>query len=110
MPGPPVTIGADVILVPGATILPDLGKIQSILPPFITANGNLLATSGSICEMINTLTGIHYPLIIGTPASGGVTVGGKTLVRMFDRIPTYPGILTILGPPAVPFIIDQWPP
>jgi hypothetical protein len=60
--------------------------------------------------MINSLTGIPYPLPIGPIASGGVTVGGRALVRMLDRIPTPPGILTVLGPPAAPFVIDQWPP
>jgi hypothetical protein len=31
-------------------------------------------------------------------------------VRMGDRIPTPPGILLVLGPPAAPFISDQWAP
>lgn len=69
-----------------------------------------LATSGSICLMINSLSGIPYPLPIGPVASSGVTVGGRGLVRLGDRIPTPPGILIILGPPAAPFINDQWPP
>jgi hypothetical protein len=43
-------------------------------------------------------------------ASSGVTVGGRALVRTFDNIPSPPGILTILGPPAAPFIMDQSPP
>lgn len=98
------------MITPGATGPPDLGTIVGILPPFITANGMPLATSGSICIMINSLTGVPYPLPIGPIASSGVTVGGRSLVRMLDRIPTPPGILTILGPPAAPFINDQWPP
>lgn len=110
MPGPPVTIGAAVIITPGATGVPDSGFITAILPPVITASGLPLATSGSICTMINSLTGVPYPLPIGTPASSGVTVTGRSLVRMGDLIPTPPGILTVLGPPAAPFIIDQWPP
>ena len=100
MPGPPVTIDADVVLIPGATYLPDLGVITDIFPPFITADGKRLATIGSLCEMTNTLTGITYPLII------------EPLVRVGDRIPirTPSGILTILGPPAVLFVNDLWPP
>lgn len=110
MPGPPVSIGAAVVITPGATGAPDMGTIIAILPPFITANGLPLATSGSICQMLNSVTGVPYPLVIGPLASSGVTVGGRALVRMGDRIPTPPGILTVLGPPAAPFINDQWPP
>jgi hypothetical protein len=29
---------------------------------------------------------------------------------MLDRIPTPPGIMTILGPPAAPYVTDNWPP
>jgi hypothetical protein len=110
MPGSPVSIGAVVIVTPGATGVPDTGTIVGIFPPFVTANGLPLATSGSLCTMINSLTGVPYPLIIGPLASSGVRVAGKALVRMFDRIPSPPGILTILGPPAAPFVIDGWPP
>ncbi len=110
MPGPPVTIGAVVVITPGVTGAPDTGAIIAILPPVITANGLPLATSGSICQMINSLTGAPYPLVIGPLASSGVRVGGRALVRVGDRIPTPPGILTVLGPPAAPFVIDQWPP
>lgn len=110
MPGPPVSIGAAVIITPGATGAPDSGVILAIFPPFITANGLPLATSGSICQMVNSLTGVPYPLVIGPLASGGVSVGGRSLVRVGDRIPTPPGILTVLGPPAAPFINDQWAP
>lgn len=110
MPGPPVSIGASVMITPGAVIVPDMGTITAIFPPLILANGMPLATSGSLCMMINSVTGIPYPLVIGPLASGGVKVGGRALVRMLDRIPTPPGILTILGPPAAPFVIDQWPP
>ena len=106
MPGPPVTIGCAVTIVPGATGVPDLGTIITIFPPVITANGLPLATTGSLCLMVNSLTGIPYPLVIGPVASLGVTVGGRGLVRMGDLIPTPPGILTILGPPAVAFITD----
>ena len=110
MPGPPVSIGATVIITPGATYLPDIGTITAIFPPLIMANGMPLATIGSLCTMINSLTGIPYPLTIGPLASSGVLVSGRALVRMFDRIPTPPGILTVLGPPAAPFVMDQWPP
>ena len=110
MPGPPVSIGAAVVITPGAAGPPDTGTIITVLPPFITANGMPLATSGSICLMVNSLPGIPYPLVIGPIASSGVKVGGRALVRMGDRIPTPPGIMTILGPPIAPFVNDQWPP
>ncbi|MEM9010941.1 MAG: hypothetical protein AAGE18_06925 [Pseudomonadota bacterium] len=110
MPGPPVSIGTAVIVTPGAAGPPDSGIITVVLPPFITANGLPLATSGSICTMVNSLSGVPYPLVIGPIASSGVRVAGRPLVRMGDLIPSPPGILTILGPPAAPFILDQWPP
>lgn len=110
MPGPPVSIGAAVMVTPGATGVPDSGVILVVLPPFVTANGMPLATSGSICQMVNSLTGVPYPLVIGPLASSGVSVAGKALVRVGDRIPSPPGILVILGPPIAPFINDQWPP
>jgi len=110
MPGSPVTIGCTVVVTPGAAGPPDTGTILGIFPPVITAGGLPLATSGSICLMVNSLSGVPYPLIIGPLASTGVSVSGKALVRVFDNIPSPPGILTILGPPAAPFITDQSPP
>jgi hypothetical protein len=110
MPGFPVTIGCVVVVTPGAAGPPDTGAITAIFPPLLTASGMPLATTGSLCLMVNSLTGIPYPLVIGPLASTGVTVGGRGLVRMGDSIPTPPGILTILGPPAAPFITDQWAP
>lgn len=110
MPGPPVTIGCQVIITPGASGPPDTGTILGIFPPVITAGGMPLATSGSMCLMINSVWGFPYPMVIGPLASSGVSVGGRALVRMGDNIPTPPGILTVLGPPAAPFINDQWAP
>ena len=110
MPGPPVTIGCMVIVTPGASGPPDSGTIIGIFPPVITAGGMPLATSGSMCLMINSVWGFPYPLVIGPLASSGVSVGGRALVRMGDNIPSPPGILTIMGPPAAPTVIDQWPP
>ena len=110
MPGSPVSIGAMVMVSPGASGPPDTGTIIVIIPPVITANGMPLATTGSICMMINSVWGFPYPLVIGPLASTGVSVTGRGLVRMGDNIPSPPGILTILGPPAAPFITDQSPP
>jgi hypothetical protein len=110
MPGPPVSIGAAVVVTPGAAGPPDSGFITLVLPPFLTASGLPLATAGSICTMVNSLSGVPYPLVIGPLASTGVTVAGRGLVRMGDRIPSPPGILTVLGPPAAPFLLDQSPP
>ena len=110
MPGPPVSYGCAVVITPGAAGPPDSGFITAVFPPFITANGLPLATSGSLCTMVNSLSGIPYPLVLGAPASAGVTVAGRSLIRMGDRVPSPPGVMTILGPPAAPFIIDQWAP
>jgi hypothetical protein len=95
------------MVTPGASGPPDTGTIIAVFPPVITAGGMPLATSGSLCLMINSVWGFPYPVVIGSPASSGVTVGGRSLVRVGDRIPTPPGVLLVLGPPAAPFVIDQ---
>ena len=110
MPGPPVSIGCVVMLTPGAAGPPDIGTIITVFPPFIMAGGMPLATSGSLCTMINSVTGVPYPMVIGSLASSGVTIGGRALVRLGDMISTPPGIMTILGPPAAPYVMDNWPP
>ena len=110
MPGAPVSIGCTVMITPGASGPPDTGTIIGIFPPLITAGGMPLATTGSLCLMINSVWGFPYPLVIGPIASSGVSAGGRGLVRMGDQIPTPPGMLTVMGPPAAPFITDQWPP
>ena len=110
MPGSPVTIGASVMIAPGASGPPDWGTIVAILPPVLTASGLPLATSGSLCQMVNSVSGVPYQVAIGPRASSGVRVGSRALVRMGDHIPTPPGVLTVLGPPAVHFITDHWPP
>jgi uncharacterized Zn-binding protein involved in type VI secretion len=110
MPGPPVTIGCAVMVTPGASGPPDMGTIVGIFPPVITVGGLPLATSGSLCLMVNSVWGFPYPLVIGPTGSSGVRIGGRALVRMGDIIPSPPGVLSILGPPATPTVIDQWPP
>jgi hypothetical protein len=109
MPGPPVSMGCMVMITPGAAGPPDTGTIVAVFPPVIVAGGMPLATAGSLCLMVNSVTGIPYLLPIGPVASTGVTVGGRALVRMGDHIPTPPGILTVLGPPAAPYVMDRWP-
>jgi uncharacterized Zn-binding protein involved in type VI secretion len=106
MPGAPVSIGCAVVLSPGAAGPPDSGVIVAVLQAAVTANGQPLATSGSICQMINSLSGVPYPLPIGQGGSTGVTVQGQALVRLGDQIPSGPGVLAILGPPAAPFVSD----
>ena len=99
-----------VIVTPGATLLPDAGVIVAIPQVTATVDGMPLATAGSICAMINTVTGIPYPLVIGPLASLGVLADAAGLVRVGDMIPSPPGVLAILGPPAAPFILDGNPP
>lgn len=110
MPGLPVSYGCTVIITPGASGPPDTGTIIGIFQTTLTANGLPLATTGSLCLMINSVWGFPYPLVIGPEASVGVSVNGQSLVRMGDFIPTPPGILSILGPPAATNVLDQSPP
>ena len=110
MPGPPVTIGCAVVLSPGAAGPPDSGFITVITQAVVTAGGLPLATVGSICQMVNSLSGVPYPLPIGAGGSSSVLISGNGLVRMGDMIPSGPGVLQILGPPAAPFMNDQGAP
>jgi hypothetical protein len=95
---------------PGAAGPPDSGVIVQIPQTSMVAGGLPLAVSGSMCQMINSVSGVPYPLVIGPLGSTGVRVSGIALVRLGDNIPSPPGILTILGPPAAPFMIDGSPP
>ena len=107
MSGPPVSLGCAVILTPGAAGPPDSGVITMITQSAVIAAGQPLAVTGSICQMVNSLSGVPYPLPIGSlGASTGVTVAGQALVRMGDQIPSGPGVLMIMGPPAAPFCSD----
>ena len=106
MPGPPVSLGCAVVLTPGVTGVPDSGVITMIPPGGPTASGLPLAMVGSICTMVNSLTGVPYPLPIGPLSPSQARVAGQPLVRLGDAIPSGPGILTVLGPPAAPFITD----
>jgi len=99
-----------VVVTPGAAGAPDSGTIVGIFQTLLTAGGMPLAVTGSLCTMINSVTGVPYPLVIGPLGSSGVSVGGMALVRLGDQIPSPPGILSILGPPAAPFVEDNNPP
>jgi uncharacterized Zn-binding protein involved in type VI secretion len=89
---------------------PDTGVITVVMQANALGGGLPLATSGSICLMTNSVSGAPYPLPIGTGGSSSVTIAGQQLVRMGDMIPSGPGIMTILGPPAAPFITDTGAP
>lgn len=107
MPGMPVSYGCAVLLTPGLAGPPDSGFITMIPQATVTAGGMPLAVAGSLCTMVNSFTGIPYPLPIPPlGVSTGAMVNGMGLVRMLDRIPAGPGILLILGPPAAPFVTD----
>ncbi len=106
MPGPPVTIGCSVLLSPGAAGAPDSGTITIVLPGGPVAGGMPLATLGSICLMINSVTGVPYPLPIGRSPSL-VSSSSQALVRVGDSISSGPGMMTILGPPAAPYVTDS---
>src|SRR3954469_12067048 len=99
MPGSPVSLGCAVILSPGAAGPPDSGGITTITQATLTANRMPLATAGSIATMTTPLSGVPYMLPIGsTGVSTRVSVSGQGLVRLGDRIPSGPGVMTILGP------------
>ena len=111
MPGPPVSMGCSVILTPGAAGPPDSGTITLITQTCVTASGQPLATIGSMCQMVNSVSGSPYMLPIG-PGGGSsdVTIQGQALVRMGDQIPSGPGVMMIIGPPAAAFVTDQGSP
>jgi uncharacterized Zn-binding protein involved in type VI secretion len=111
MPGPPVSIRCAVVLTPGAAGPPDSGVISVVLQTAVIANGMPLATVGSLCQMVNSVSGAPYVLPIGPGGgSSAVMISGQGLVRVGDQIPSGPGVLAILGPPAAPFINDTGPP
>ncbi|MBL8350738.1 MAG: hypothetical protein JNL87_10520 [Burkholderiaceae bacterium] len=110
MPGSPVSIGCAVLLSPGAAGPPDSGVISSVLQTVVSAAGLPLATAGSLCQMVNSVSGVPYVLPIGPGGSTSVTIAGQPLVRIGDLIPSGPGVLTVLGPPAAPFITDSGAP
>jgi uncharacterized Zn-binding protein involved in type VI secretion len=110
MSGPPVSIGCAVLLSPGAGGPPDSGVITTVMQSCASAGGLPLATAGSMCQMVNSISGVPYMLPIGPGGSTSVLLAGQALVRMGDMIPSGPGILTVLGPPAAPFIIDTGAP
>jgi hypothetical protein len=110
MPGAPVTIGCAVVLSPGAAGAPDSGIITVIPQAIATAGGMPLAVVGSVCQMVNSVSGAPYPLPIPGGGSTSVAVNGMGLIRMGDQIQAGSGVLTILGPPAAPFINDKGAP
>ncbi len=112
MPGNPVSIGCAVLLSPGVAGPPDSGVIVAVTQTTAVVGGLPLATAGStICQMVNSVSGVPYPLTVGSAgASTSCQVAGQGLIRMGDKIPSGPGILTILGPPAAPFITDTGAP
>lgn len=104
MAGPPVTLGCAVVLTPGAAGPPDSGFITVVPQAAATAGGMPLATVGSICQMVNSVSGVPYPLPIGPRPAPGPTVNGQALVCIGDQLPSGPGVLMIIGPPAAPFV------
>lgn len=110
MSGPPVSIGCAVVLTPGAAGAPDNGVITGIMQSTVTAGGMPLATAGSLCQMVNSVSGVPYVLPIGAGGSASVRIAGQALVRMGDLIASGPGVLSILGPPAAPYVIDTGAP
>jgi hypothetical protein len=110
MPGPPVSIGCAVVLSPGAGGPPDSGVITSIPQAFMTAGGQPLAVAGSLCQMVNSVSGAPYVLPVGAGGSASVSASGQGLLRVGDLVPSGPGMLSILGPPAAPFLSDSGAP
>jgi hypothetical protein len=105
-----VTIGCAVVLNPGAAGPPDSGFITVIPQAIASAGGMPLAVVGSMCQMVNSVSGVPYPLPISTGGSVSVSINNQALIRVGDQIPAGPGILTILGPPAAPYVNDTGAP
>src|SRR4028118_1208098 len=85
---------------PAAAGPPAAGTIIAVPMVFATANGMPLATAGSTCQMINSLTGIPYPIVIPPlGASTGVMIGGMPVVRLGDRIVMGPALPLVAGAP-----------
>lgn len=77
----------------------------------VTVSGMPVAVAGSLCSMVNSVSGAPYVIPIGSVGmSIGVQIQGQGLVRMGDNIPSGSGIMTVLGPPAAPFVIDTGSP
>ena len=74
MPGMPVTIGCAVVMTPGAAGPPDSGMIISVPQVIATAGGMPLAVQGSVCQLINSLSGVPYTLPIGPPVMPGIKI------------------------------------
>lgn len=110
MPGYPVTIGCAVMLAPGASGAPDSGIITAVGQATVKAGGMPLAVAGATCQMVDSISGAPYPLRIGSGGSSTVTIDHQALVRMGDLIPSGTGTLTIIGPPAAPFLTDRGAP
>jgi hypothetical protein len=72
----------------------------------VTVGGQPLATVGSICQMVNSVSGVPYSLPIAAGGSTAATAGAQALIRLGDRISLGSSVLTIVGPPAAPFITD----
>lgn len=106
MPGPPVSIGCNVLLSPGAAGPPDSGVLLVVPQAAVSAAGMPLAVVGSVCQMVNSVSGVPYPLPIASGGSAGVSINGMPMLRLGDVIPAGPGMLTLLGPPAAPYITD----
>ena len=78
-----------------------------MLQTAVTANGH--AARDERVDLPDDQLGLGRPLPAADRAgrrSTGVTVQGQALVRLGDQIPSGPGVLTILGPPAAPFVSD----
>ena len=75
--------------------------------PARAGDSSLIGPSDLASQGVNSVSGVPYQLPIGSiGASTGVDVDGSALVRLGDNIPSGSGIMTILGPPAAPFMSD----
>ena len=93
MSGPPVSLGCAVSLSPGVAGPPDTGFISVILQAAVSANGQPFAVSGSLCQMINSVSGAPYVLPIGALGSTSFKINGQSLVRVGDIIKKFQKML-----------------
>jgi len=107
--GKPLAVLMTPVIFTPAGAPPDNGFITTITQQVVTVNGMQVATVGSICTMVNSVTGVPYPLPIPPGGSSGVKILGQQVIRMGDVIPAGGGVLTI-GMLPQPILSDNFPP
>ena len=92
----------EVVVPDGATIL-DAARKAGCYVPALCDHPDLKPIGSCKLCIVQVMGMDCYPTACNTLALEGTA---KALVRVGDAIPSGPGVLTILGPPAAPYIMD----